>query len=385
MTLQQAPESATSHREGRLAIVLIWAVSHLVVLGAAVVGSWQSLPESDRFGAYVGLWRQWDTNWFESIALYGYVGPYVSEVQNFHYNVAFFPAVPMLMEAGTWVGFAPTLSGLLVSLVASLFAAFGIARLTQDVGGRPVWGVVAMLVAPTALFLTAAYTEALFAAFAIWAWAFARKQSWVWAGVLAGGAALVRSNGLFLMAGLIVMFLMSRPWAPANARRAWAKGSALLLPLVATFAYFAYLKAITGSWTTWSEAQSDYWERHLVDPATSLMNTYHLIFTFSPTGEPSSRMATEILAMAILVAAAVVLVVKRWWPEAVYVAVTAAALGTSTMYHSVPRSIVILFPIWMLLGLWLSRYRWLRWVYVIACVPMLVLVTIRFTQSQWIS
>ena len=64
---------------------------------------------------------------------------------------------------------------------------------------------------------------------------------------------------------------------------------------------------------------------------------------------------------------------------------TAAALGTSTMYHSVPRSIVILFPIWMLLGLWLSRYRWLRWVYVIACVPMLVLVTIRFTQSQWIS
>jgi len=373
----------TSLAQRRLLIIGIWLATKLLVLGAAAFGSWSVVTQGDLPDSYVALWRQWDTNWFESIVLYGYVGPYVDSFQDFQYNVAFFPGFPLLMKAGAMVGLSPVLAGLIVSAVASLFAAFAIARLTEGVGGIGTWGVVAMLVAPTALFLTAAYTEALFCAFAFWAWVLARRQAWVWAGVLAGAAAFVRSNGLFLMAGLIVMFLMTRPWQ--DGWRAWARGSVLLLPLATTFAYFAYLKAITGSWNAWQEAQSEFWDRHLVDPLTSLLNSYNLIFTFSPTGEFSTRMMTEILGMAAVVAFAVVLVVKRWWPEAVYVALTAVALGTSTMYYSVPRSMVVLFPVWMLLGLWLTRHRWLRWTYVLVALPVLVLVTIRFTQNQWIS
>ncbi len=66
-----------------------------------------------------------------------------------------------------------------------------------------------------AVFLAAPYAEALFAALAFWAWLLARRGAWVWAGLLAAGATLVRVNGLFLAIGLVVLFLTSRPrpWA----------------------------------------------------------------------------------------------------------------------------------------------------------------------------
>ena len=193
----------------RWRIIAIWLVTRLIVLGAAAAGSRAVITDDSPISQYFTIWRQWDTKWFESIAVYGYVGPYVDAFQDFQYNVAFFPGYPATMKLGMLAGLSPTAAGMLVSFIASLVAGFALARLTRDIGGRPELGVLAFLVAPTAVFLTGAYTEALFCAFAFWAWVFARNHSWVWAGVLAAGAALVRPNGIFLAIGLIVMFLIA--------------------------------------------------------------------------------------------------------------------------------------------------------------------------------
>lgn len=362
----------------RVRVTALWLASWCVVMGSAAIGNRDALSGGSALARYVALWNQWDTQWFESIVDHGYVGPHVSDFLDFHYNVAFFPGLPLLMRAGAVIGLSPVAAGLVISLVSGWVACLALSRLMQQVGGNPEWGVLAWVAAPTALFIAAAYTEALFAAFAFWAWTYARERRWIAAGVLAGFAALVRPNGLFLGLGLLVMWMLCRP-------RDWRRVWALSLPFVSTLGYVAYLHSITGSWTAWLDAERDFWHRHLVDPVSSLINSYHLIFTFSPTGEPSSRFVTEILAMAIIVSFIAVLVAKRWWAEAVYVGVTALSLGTSSMYHSVPRTLVVLFPIWMVLGLWLTRYRWLRWCYVLVSVPLLVLVTARFTQGQWIS
>ena len=330
-------------------------------------------------GSSFAAWDQWDTKWFASIAEYGYVGPNTGPFTDFTYNVAFFPGLPGLMRLGMAVGVNPVVTGLAVSLTASLIAAFGLARLAERMGASGPVTTWVWLAAPTALFLSAAYSEALFAAFAIWSWLLAREQRWLASGLLASGAALVRPNGLFLAIGLAVLAATTVP------RREWLRAWPVALPIAVTGAHFAYLKSVTGSWTAWSDAQRDYWGRELVAPWTALRNTYELIFTFSPTGEPSSRMITEIIAMVILVAGTVVLLRKRWWAEAAYVGVTAISLGTSTMYHSVPRTLVIMFPLWILLGAWLGRHRSWLIAYSAAALPVLVLVTARFVQGQWIS
>lgn len=367
-----------------LVIVAVWLGTKVLVLGSVAAANWSRI-EDGGWRAYLRLWSQWDTTWFESIVVTGYGNPYGPDFPDYVNNIAFFPGLPLVMEVGRWVGSPPVLTGLIVSAAASLAAAFAIGRLTQGIGGRAEWGATALLVAPTALFLTAAYTEALFAALAFWAWVNAREGRWVWAGVLGGGAALVRSNGLFLMCGLILMFLLSHPWRSGRPAREWLRGCALLLPLAVTLGYFGYLRALTGSWTAWFEAQTTEWERGLVAPWTALANTWGLVFTFDPHSTLSSRYIAELVGMAILLGVVVAVAVMRLWPEALYALVTAAALGTSTTYHSVPRTLVVIFPLWMLLGLLMTRRPWTRWVYVGMCVPLLVLVTIRFTQGQWIS
>lgn len=362
-------------------IAVIWAATRLFVLGASVVGSWTVMAHGGFLHGIEQLWTQWDTNFFTSIATGGYGNPDLQTVRledDAQYNVAFFPGLPMLMRIGGLVGLSPVMAGILVSLIASLLAAFALGRLAEQVGARAEWTVAAWLVAPTAVFLFAPYTEALFAALAFWAWVKARQDAWIAAGVLAGLAALVRSNGLFLAAALILMFLLSP-------RRDWRTAPALLLPFVATLGYFAYLHSITGSWTTWFDVQRVRWDRMLTDPLTSLLNTIDMVSTFTGTGAISSRFVSELAAMALLIVVCVILLIKRWWAEAAYVVVTVAALGTSTWYYSVPRTIVVLFPVWMLLGLWLTRYRWLRWAYLLTALPMLALVVVRFTQGQWIS
>lgn len=359
-----------------------WVGTRFFTLAAALLGSWAAVSSSaNPIDGYVELWNRWDTRWFESIATEGYVGTYVSDFEDFRYNVAFFPALPVLMRTAVFINVSPVLIGMVVSLVAGWVAAMALLRLSRQVGGREWFAPFAWVVAPTAVFLTAAYTEALFAAFAFWAWVMARERAWLAAGLLAGASALVRPNAIFLTAGLAVLFVLSRP----RTVRGWFAAWPLMLPIAVIFGYFAYLRSITGSWTAWFDAQRDFWDRQLVDPVTSFVNTYELIFTFSPTGEPSSRMVSEIVAMGVLVVVIIATVIKRWWAESVYVLATAVSLGTSSMYYSIPRTLILIFPLWVLLGLWLEGARWRRWAYGIVSLPSLAVVTVLFTQGQWIS
>lgn len=192
----------------RVRVTALWLASWCVVMGSAAIGNRDALSGGSALARYVALWNQWDTQWFESIVDHGYVGPHVSDFLDFHYNVAFFPGLPLLMRAGAVIGLSPVAAGLVISLVSGWVACLALSRLMQQVGGNPEWGVLAWVAAPTALFIAAAYTEALFAAFAFWAWTYARERRWIAAGVLAGFAALVRPNGLFLGLGLLVMWML---------------------------------------------------------------------------------------------------------------------------------------------------------------------------------
>jgi hypothetical protein len=375
------PPSLESDKSTTFSIAWIWLLSRILVFSAAFIGSLRAAGFHASVTSYLHVWFRWDTAWFDSIAQQGYAPSYSDTwLRHFEYNVAFFPGFPLLMRVGSTAGLGTTAAGLIISFIAGFIAALALGRLAKQMGGMPHYAVLAWVAAPVALFLAAAYTEALFCAFAFWAWSLGREQRWIYAGMLGAAAALVRVNGVFLGVGLVVMFL-------TTPQRNWKRGSALLLPFVATAGYFAYLHAITGSWSAWSQAQSLFWKRQTVDPVTSLFNTFHRVIV--PVGSSSAsspwRFVFEIVAMAVVVVAIVVAIRWKWWAELTYLFVTALSLGTSSVYLSVPRSLVVLFPIWLMLGIWMTRYRWVRFSYLIICVPWLIFWTIRFTQGFWVS
>ena len=360
----------------------IWLASRLAVFVTAIYASWVFTgPAGVFFGAAgelqperspVSMWDRWDVEWYRSITEDGYLAA------GHENNTAFPPGLPLLLRGFHAIGIDITISGLAISLVAGLIAAIALGRLTQEAGGTPALGVLAWVVAPMAVFLAAPYAEGLFAAFAFWAWYLARHGFWVWAGALAAIATLVRVNGLFLAAGLVVMLL-------TGDRRAWRRGSALLLPFLAAGAYAAYLHSLTGSWTAWLDAQSVGWGREFGSPIEALRMTYEMAFTNGVASSFAVQYRLEIGFMAVAVAFAVVLAIKRWWGEFTFVALTCIALGTSTLFYSVPRSLLTLFPIWVLLGVWMSRRRSVMVVYLAVCAPMMLIGTAAFVMGRWVA
>lgn len=355
-------------------ILGVWVASRgFIFLIAAVVVVSAGATQGGFLDSFEARWNYFETLWYASIAQQGY-GP----DGEYRYNTAYFPTTAAFMKAGLAVGISPVWTGLLVSFIAGGVAAMALGSLTEWAGGKPIWGVVAWVLAPMGIFLAAPWSEALFAAFAFPAWVFAREGKWIPAGILAAAAMTVRVNALFLVVGLVVMFLQSR-------RRPWTQAWPLVLPFLVLSAHAAFLARRTGRWSEWLSAQSDGWDRQFTDPATSLVNTIRLTWAFNGDGSINSRFPMEILTALLLVIFIAILVAKRWWPELTYVALTTAALTTSTFYYSIPRNVILLFPIWMLWGVWLSRSRVVRVVYVAVAVPVLAVMTVLFANGQWLS
>jgi len=342
------------------------------VFGLVFFVHFQVITQGPVVTKFVELWAFQEFNWYANIAQSGYPGEGIYEA-----NVAYFPGTSILMRIGGVLGLSPALAGFAFSLFAGLFTAAAIAALAGRFGAHATWAVLALALAPVSIFLSAPWSEGPFMALSLWAWVAAVRKRWLWAGLFAAGATLIRVNGLFLMAALLVLLVTSD-------RRQLRKGWPLLLPAVVVAGHFAYLQRITGSWTAWRDSMSDNFGRSFVDPVTSFMNTYNLVFDFVP-GTISSRFVVEILTAVVLISFTVLLLWWRYWAEATYVGLTTFSLITADFYQALPRSLLVLFPIWLVLARWMTESRLIRFSYIAVAIPALALTTYLFSFQQWIS
>jgi hypothetical protein len=74
---------------------------------------------------------------------------------------------------------------------------------------------------------------------------------------------------------------------------------------------------------------------------------------------------------------------RRRWAELAYVGIAVASLATSTYYMSVAREALLWWPLWIALACWLSRHRWLTWLYVAVSGAMMVGVSWLFLTGGW--
>jgi hypothetical protein len=305
-------------------------------------------------------------------------------------------------------------------------------------GGNAARTAVLLLVcAPAAVFLAAGYTESLFLAFAVPGWLAARQGRWVGAGVLIALACTVRVNGLFAAAGVLVMFATSRP-----AIRDWLRSPALLLPLAAAGGYMAYLKDVTGDWLAWLHAEQQGWGRQLTDPITAWRNSWDSAFGSGPggggfrifirgraqalppgvrpggSGRPDRQnlpirsrgpgapgrlvriaggphglagvgpfdqweLKLELLAAVAGVALVGWLAWRRRPAELVYVGLSVFALVTSTAYMSIPREMLLWWPLWIGLAIWFANRRWVNVAYIAVSGSLMIGVALLFFSGQW--
>ncbi|MGP3984777.1 glycosyltransferase family 39 protein [Streptomyces sp. KR80] len=172
----------------------------LLVLGVAAAGAGKS--------PHTLLSARWDSLWYARVATQGY-GYEVQVADGVHSNLAFFPLLPALERGISEVlPLSVPDAGLLVSWLASLFAAWGIYAIGARLHGRRAGVVLTVLwgAYPTAFVQSMAYTETLFTALAAWAVYAVLTDRWVWAGALATLAGLTRPSAAAVVAAI---------WIPA--------------------------------------------------------------------------------------------------------------------------------------------------------------------------
>ncbi len=279
----------------------------------------------------------WDVQHFLAIAQVGYSDPE---------NMAFFPALPAVMRALAAIGVPMLVTGELLALAGSAFAAWALYRL----GG--VLPAVFWLLAPMTVFTAVPYTEAPFAAAAFWAWERALSRRWWQASLLAALACGFRVSGVFLVGALVILAVYQRG-------RLGMRLATLLLPVAVVAGYLAYLHSLTGSWMAWFNAQSQGWSRHGIhSPLESFQNTLDAAHaSYWPAGQHlvAVMFAAEIMTIAVGTITTVWCLVRREWPEAAYVGVQVLVFVTSYWWMSSNRALLLWFPLFLLLGRLASR------------------------------
>jgi hypothetical protein len=358
---------------------------------------------------------RWDSVWYLVIARFGYrpdLGAYTAP------RTAFFPLYPYALRALSWLGAPPILAGALISLVALALALYGIHRLTElELGGRAA-GLAVLLTAfaPMAFFLSAVYSESLYLALSVGVLWFARRGRWPLVGLLGALAGTTRSTGLVLALPALMIYLYGprEDRAPDRAAvsrlrpRYRPRGDLLWLLLlpVGAGAFSGMLALSGGDAMAPFHAQVD-WGRHFAGPFVGAwdgavaafdgarqvlsLQSRRVYFPIA-AGNPFVVASHNLTLFAFLVLAVPAAIgALRRLPLA-YGAYVLAALALPLSYPvraqplmSLPRFLLVLFPLNMWLAAWLAERPRAQRPALVCSGALMVLFLGQFATWHWVA
>lgn len=349
--------------EGLLRRTRPWVEASAIVIASrfaffviALAGAALLNPSEFERPSFREMWARWDALHYIDIARHGYTGLDAGANQT-----AFFPFFPILIHAISSLGIDAVTAGLLITGAASLVAARylyllareGTDEKSADNAGR--LAVVYLVAFPTAVYLIAPYTEAVFLAGAIPAFYYARRSEWTKVMLPAALAVATRVSGVFLLVGLAVEFMRQRRFSRRSVLHAGAALAVAALPL---FAYATYLGIVKDDPLDFLHAQSKGWDRSFTSPISALTSTWHVIWA-GRLGDVPVTLGVRYVWFGELAAAFVGFAGTAWalrrreWGYAAYMGTTMAVLVMSgTTFLSLPRMLLALFPIPLLLASW---------------------------------
>lgn len=332
---------------------------------------------------FLDIWSRWDAEHFEVVARHGWVGAEAESAR----PAAFFPLYPLAMRPLMWIGLPAAAAGMLLSFLASIVAcAFLIKLADEDIGaGAGRHAASYLLLFPTAVFLAAPYSEALFLAGAIPAFYLARRGRWLAASLPAAVAVASRAAGMFLLVGLAFEYVrqatLDGRWTGRRLRDAAACLAIGAVPLVL---YGLYLWHARGTPWQFLIDQEQGWGRDFpTAPWRAFMATWD---TRSGLNYPANWIfAWRIEIVAALAAVVLTLwaLLEKEWGYAAYMGSFTAVLLMSTWYFSVPRMLLSFFPAMLFLASATRPTPVRHELALLAMAPVAAMGVIIYTRGAW--
>jgi hypothetical protein len=210
------------------------------------------------------LWSRWDAHHYLRLAEVGYVQSSPPPNTDDPLYIVFLPFFPLAVHIVSLAVQNLVLSALAVSFAASVGAAYLLFRVVAlDADEAAAWRAVILLFSfPSAYYLAAPYSEALFL-FAVLASVYAaRTGRWAAAGITGALATGTRVTGIALAPALLAEVFARRAGASDHIRRvAW-----ISLAAAGLLAYLAINQIVHGDPLYFLEVQRTHWFQGLTYP-----------------------------------------------------------------------------------------------------------------------
>ncbi|MBV8445299.1 MAG: hypothetical protein JOZ92_05215 [Candidatus Dormibacteraeota bacterium] len=364
----------TAARSSWRGVIAPLVSSRVVIAGAVLLTITVVVPTIGIGNAGSDL-VQWDAQSYMAIAGHGY--PATPS-----YLDAFLPGFPLLVRAASFVTQDVVSAALLVCLAAEAFALYFVSRMVAAERDAKAARFAALLLAfaPTAVFLTAPFTEAPFIAAAAAALFWGRQGRAAASCGAAAVAVALRVTGLALLPALALELLLRSRWR-ANRDLLWL--ALIPLPLVVYCAYMAMHSgdalAIFHAESSPSFGQAPAW------PWNGLATSWNTMVATSD-GEVRSIFAREIAFGLLGLAACAGMWVSHRIPRsfALYCSIAWLMTASLSFWRSEPRYILALFPALLLTVDLTAPFRVARPAMVAASAVLMCLGTVVFAEGRWL-
>ena len=332
--------------------------------------------------AVLALHWRWDAIHYYSIATGGYTAYADHPVPGTTPDMlfAFFPLLPVLIRLVATVldgGRVPAarpiadaepavlVAGVLVVQVATLLTCWLLFHLAREDTGNPVTAtraVLYLLFFPLALYYAVPYAESVFLAASLGMFLAARRHHWIRAGMWAAVASAARPFGILLLPVLLVELGIA--WRRgALPKHTWGRALlGLLLAPQGLLLFMVYLWRTVDAPLAFIAAQGSFWHREPMFPLLTLWRGISYSLHPSWSSEPDTYARTVLHTVTVLLfLAGLVLALRHWRPSYVvygvllFVQLLAVPWPGETIMHTLGRSAMMFFPVYIMLARWGQR------------------------------
>lgn len=330
----------------------------------------ESLLEKSGLPPFVWSFANFDGVHYLTIAQMGYQAQFTQ---------VFFPLYPILIHVlnpGNLI-----ISGLLISNAAFFLSLIALYKLLKlDYSNDTIkWVFIFLLLFPTSFYFVSVYTESIFFLFALISFYFARKDNWLYSGIIGFFASLTRFFGIFLLPALLIEWYLQK------------KPVSKLLPLILIPAglliYMLYLEINFNDPLYFIHAQPVFGAERtggsIILLPQVVFRYLKMLLTVNPQSLPFFNAIFELIISLIFFILSIIALFKTRFSYAFF-SFCAYIIPTLTgTFSSMPRYVLILFPCFIVLaGI---KNKFLKILTALVFATLLIISAVLFTRGYWIA
>jgi hypothetical protein len=345
-------------------------------------------------GVLLQVWSHGSAVYYLSIAQHGYAGKSVRPGQVID-GIAFAPLYPWgihLVHTVThlsWLASAELLSA--IALVAALTILYRVATAAfeQRVGDSTIFALLAF---PTAFFFLAPYPDSVALVLVLLTLVAGRKGKWLLAGLLTAAATL---DKYYL--GLLVIVLFVEIWEHRKDRvnggalpEVWGhelvRVTSVVTPTLAAMgAWMAYQQVHIGNQFAFVHAQTLQFHRHIAPPWTMFTNVGRdlIHWHFTNAGVAGVTEAIDLVTILLLAGMTVYVFLHVRRSYGVFLGLCWCVYTFQNFLLGITREVLVLFPLFIGVGVWASRRNWRERAILVLFVPLGYFLIARFVTGAF--